>query len=99
MTLEYIEQTHVAVGTYQQRLARRDAFLAGMKPGSFILVPRGVSQTAACDGTLYQIMPENCETLPATGVLPVQNKLKNTHLTPIVLIHVQGHIIWLNYSH
>ena len=30
-----------------------------------------LSQAAACDGTLYQMMPEGNETLPAPGVLPI----------------------------
>ena len=30
-----------------------------------------VSQAAACDGVLYQMMPEGNETLPAPGVLPI----------------------------
>ena len=57
--------------TYEQWIARRDAFQAGRKARSFILVPRGLSQAAACDGNLYQIMTEGFEHLPAPGVLPV----------------------------
>ena len=30
-----------------------------------------MSQAAACDGILYQMMPEGNETLPAPGVLPI----------------------------
>ena len=70
-TLGFLEQTHTPGETNEQRIARRDAFQAGMKAGTFILVPGGVSQAAACDGILYQIMPENNETLPAPGVLPI----------------------------
>ena len=71
ITLGYLEQTHVAGETYEQRTARRDAFQAGMKAGSFILVPRGVSQAAACDGVYYQITPENDQNNPGPGVLPI----------------------------
>ena len=71
ITLRYIEQTHIPGETYEQRIARRDAFQAGMKAGSFILVPRGVSQAAACDGNMYQVMTEGYEHLPAPGALPV----------------------------
>ena len=39
ITLGYIEQTHIAGETHEQRIVRRDAFQAGMKAGSFILVP------------------------------------------------------------
>ena len=30
-----------------------------------------LSQTAACDGTLYQVIPEDDNTLPGQGVPPV----------------------------
>ena len=39
ITLGYLEQTHIPGETYEQRIARRDAFQAGMKAGTFILVP------------------------------------------------------------
>ena len=32
---------------------------------------RALSQAAACDGNLYQMMPEGSNTMPATGVLPI----------------------------
>ena len=57
--------------TYEQRTARSNAFQAGMNAGSFILVPRGVSQAAACDGVAYQITPENDLNNPGPGVLPI----------------------------
>ena len=38
ITLGYLEQTHIPGETYEQRIARRDAFQAGMKAGTFILV-------------------------------------------------------------
>ena len=59
ITLGYLEQTHIPEETYAQRIRRRNAFLAGMRAGSVILVPGGVSQTAACDGILYQISAGN----------------------------------------
>ena len=71
ITLGYIEQTHKPGETYEQRIVRHDTFQDGMKAGSFILVPWGVSQAAACDGNFYQIMAESYEHLPAPGVLPV----------------------------
>ena len=55
MTLGDLEQTHVPGETYAQRIRRRDAFEAGMRAASVILVPGGVSQAAACDGIFYQI--------------------------------------------
>ena len=48
ITLGYLlRERHIAGETYEQRIARRDVFPAGMKARSFILVPRGVSQAAA----------------------------------------------------
>ena len=52
-------------------MAKRYAFEAGMNAGSFILVPRGVSQATACDGLLYQVTPEDDINLPGPGVLPI----------------------------
>ena len=70
ITLGYLEGSHVSGETYDQRMARR-AFQAGMRAGSFVLVPRGVSQAAACDGILYQIMPQNSQINHGPGVLPL----------------------------
>ena len=46
ITLGYLEQTHIPGETYEQRIARRDAFQGGMKAGTFILVPGGVLETS-----------------------------------------------------
>ena len=43
ITLGNLEQTHIAGETYEQRIAQHNAFQSGMKAGSFILVPWGVS--------------------------------------------------------
>ena len=71
ITLGYLEGSHVSGETYDQRMAKRRAFQAGIRAGSFVLVPRGVSQAAACDGILYQVMPQNCQINPGPGVLPI----------------------------
>ena len=71
ITLGYLERTHVPGESYESRPTKRNAFDAGMKAGSFILVPRGVSQAAACDGLLYQITPEDGLDAPRPGVLPI----------------------------
>ena len=70
MTLGYLEQTHVTGETYAQRIRRFDAFEAGMRAASVILVPGGVSQAAACDGIFYQI-PGNSALNPPPGVIPI----------------------------
>ena len=59
VTRGYLESTHIPGETYDYRLSRRRAFQVRLKAGSFIHVPRGVSQAAACDGVYYQIAPQN----------------------------------------
>ena len=71
MTLGYLEYTHLPGETYDQRQSRRRAFEAGMKAGSFIVIPRGVSEAAACDGILYRVGPEDDNTNPGPGILPI----------------------------
>ena len=71
ITLGYLESTHIQGETYETRMAKRYAFEAGMNAGSFILVPRGVSQATACDGLLYQVTPEDDINIPGPGVLPI----------------------------
>ena len=71
VTLGYLESTHIPGETYEQRQSRRRAFEAGKKAGSFIIVPRGVSQAAVCDGILYRVGPEDDNTNPGPGILPI----------------------------
>ena len=67
----FLEQTHIDGESYQTRLRRRNAFQAGMQAGSFILVPRGVSQAAACDRNKYQVAPNDSHLSYIPGVLPL----------------------------
>ena len=67
----FLEQTHIDGESYQTRLRRRNAFQAGMQAGSFILVPRGVSQAAACDGNQYHVVPNDSHLSYIPGVLPL----------------------------
>ena len=72
VTFDYLERTHRAGESYETRQRRRHAFQAGMQAGAFVLFPRGLSQTAACDGNSYQIVPnETSNTHLPTGVLPL----------------------------
>ena len=72
VTFNYLEKTHRAGESYETRQRRRHAFQAGMQAGAFVLVPRGLSQTAACDGNNYQIAPNEANGLYLpTGVLPL----------------------------
>ena len=69
--LTYLESTSRRGETHYDQQRRRDAYLAGMNQGTVLLVPRGVSQAAACDGNYYQIPQENAESNPPPGVLPI----------------------------
>ena len=65
------EQTNIEGESSQTRLRWRNAFQAGMQAGSFILVPRGVSQAAACDGNKYQVARNDSHLSYIPGVLPL----------------------------
>ena len=67
----FLEQTHIDGESYQTRLRRRKAFQAAMQAGSFILVPRGVSQAPACDGNKYQVATNDRHLSYIPGVLPL----------------------------
>ena len=68
ITVGYLERSHAQGGSCNQRMARRRAFQAGMKAGSFILVPRGVSQATACNSIFHKIIPDNNQSNPGLGV-------------------------------
>ena len=46
---DYINKTVAVCETTEQTKARKKAFLDEMVSGKFLLMPGGVSQTAACD--------------------------------------------------
>ena len=71
ITLGFLEKPHIPEETYIQRIKRRNAFLAGMRAASVILVPGGVSQAPACDGYYYQIPSVDDPSNPPPGVLPI----------------------------
>ena len=72
VTFDYLERTHRSGESYETRQGRRHAFQAGMQAGAFVLIPRGLSQAAACDGNNYQVTPnEASEMYLPTGVLPL----------------------------
>ena len=65
-----MHRTAITNETPQQINARRMAFLEGMDIGAFLLLPGGVSQAAACDGSFYTIDASRQNALPST--LPLQ---------------------------
>ena len=69
--LTFLESTTTSCESYAERQRRREAFLAGMETGTVLLVPRGLSQAAACDGNYYQIPEDGNNTNPMPGVLPI----------------------------
>ena len=71
ITLNFLEQTDIDGELYHTRLRRRNALQAGMLAGSFIHIPRGVSQAAACDGNRYQVAPSDSNLPFIPGVLPL----------------------------
>ena len=50
---EYLRRTWIEGESRESVDSRRVAFLAGLQAGTFMFVPRGLSQAAACDGNLY----------------------------------------------
>ena len=70
VVIDYMHRTAIPNETPQQFNARRMAFLEGMEIGTFLLLPGGVSQAAACDGNFYTIDASRQNALP--GTFPLQ---------------------------
>ena len=73
--LTYLESTSRRNESYQERQRRRNAYFEGMNQGTVLLVPKGVSQAAACDGNYYQIPQEPSRSTPYLKT-STQNTLK-----------------------
>ena len=63
---DYIDKTVVPGETLAETERRKRAFLDGMAAGTFLLMPGGVSQAAACDGNWYSIAYGCNRVLPGT---------------------------------
>ena len=63
---DYLNKTVVPGETLAETERRRRAFLDGMAAGTFLLMPGGVSQAAACDGNWYTVAYGYCRALPGT---------------------------------
>ena len=68
--IDYMQKTAIPDESQQQFNARRMAFLKGMEFGTFLLLPWGAWQAAACDGNFYKIDARRQSALP--GTLPLQ---------------------------
>ena len=69
--IDYLHQTEQRGESMETKQANREAFLAGMTAGTFMFVPRGLSQAAACDGTLYTINTGTAIGRALPGTLPL----------------------------
>ena len=67
---DYLDKTTIPGETTVQVEARRRASLEGMQVGTFLLLPGGVSQAAACDGNIYTIDHSIPIALP--GTIPIK---------------------------
>ena len=70
--IDYLHHTPIRNETPEQFNARRLAFLAGMRVGTFMLIPGGVSQAAACDGNFYSVSLAGNEGRALPGTVPLK---------------------------
>ena len=63
---DYIDKTGEPGETLAETERRKRAFLDGMAAGTFLLMPGGVSQAAACDGNWYSVAYGYDRVLPGT---------------------------------
>ena len=63
---DYLRKTAILGESADQLEARKRAFMEGMQVGTFLLLPGGVSQAAACDGNVYTIDHSRPIALPWT---------------------------------
>ena len=52
---DYLEQTYYTGEPVEQRIAKREAFLQGIRSKAVLTLRRGVSQVATCDGNRYEV--------------------------------------------
>ena len=62
----HLNKTEVPGETRAEQETRKRALLDGMAAGTFLLMPGGVSQAAACDGNWYSIAYNHYNTLHGT---------------------------------
>ena len=71
LVIDFIHRTEYLGESAISKERRRLAFLEGMRAGTFLLVPRGVSQAAACDGNVYAIPQSAVITRALPNTLPL----------------------------
>ena len=68
---DYLHYTNYVGEPIQQRIAKRDAFIHGMRSRAVLPISGGVSQVATCDGNIYEIY---------TGVTPSSQRIATAAL-------------------
>ena len=68
---DYIHYTENPGEPYFIKEARRSAFIEGMNAATYFLIPRGVTQQAACVGNVYAIPQGAVVTNTAPAKLPL----------------------------
>ena len=66
---DYLRKTAILGESADQLEARKRAFLEEMQVGTFLLLPGGVWQAAACDGNIYAI--DHTKPIALPGTLPL----------------------------
>ena len=66
---DYLCKTAILGESADQLEARKRAFMEGSQVGTFLLLPGGVSQAAACDGNIYTI--DHTRPIALPGTLPL----------------------------
>ena len=67
---DYLVRTNYMGEPIEQRIAKREAFLQGLKSKAAITIKRGLSQVATCDGNMYDVY---CGTIPKLRSGPVDS--------------------------
>ena len=68
---DYVIRTSTPGEPESEKQKRRDAYIAGMAMGTFLFVPQGLSQAAACDGVNYTLRMGTCSAATIPGTLPL----------------------------
>ena len=71
LVIDFIHRTEYLGESAFIEERRRLAFLEGMRAGIFLLIPRRVSQAAACDGNVYAIPQSAVITRALPKTLPL----------------------------
>ena len=66
---DYLRKTAILGESADQLEARKRAFMEGMQVDTFLLLPGGVSQAAACDGNIYT--NDHTRPIALPGTLPL----------------------------